>query len=546
MGNVSGGVLAARMLQAEGVDYMFSLVGGHIYTLYDACVDNGIKIIDVRHEEAAAHMAEGLALVTGKPGVCVVTAGPGFTNMITGVANAAVANSPIICISGRSPFREFDTGSLQDLNQIDIIKPLTKMARTIYQTERIPEYVAMGFRHALAGRPGPVYLEIPIDVFFNQVEDSSVEMPHGYRTETQPAGDPSEIERALALLDNAERPVIVAGSGVWWSQAHEELQAFVEKSGIPVFTRNNGRGVVSDNHPLCFGASALSGLFKADVALIVGTQFNHTLAAGKFPPELKAIRVDIDSTAIGHNRAIDVGIVGDAKKVLQQLSDGVKRGSYDEWIETLRQSKRKREERHRPFMESDRAPIHPLRLCVELRTFIDEDTIVCIDGGDISVFGSMTLPTYKPGQHLTNGASSFGCLGTGIPFGLAAKLAKPEKKVLVLCGDGSFGLNAMEFDTALRHNLPIVCVISNDGCWGMVKHDLEGVYGADRIVGCDLPARNYEKVVEALGGHGELVEKPSGIRPAIERALASGKPACVNVLTDPTVSPRNLKSAPRA
>jgi len=539
MATVSGGVLVARMLKAEGVEYLFSLVGGHIYSLYDACVDAGIKIIDVRHEEAAAHMAEGLALVTGKPGVCVVTAGPGFTNMITGTANAAVANSPILCISGHSPLGEFDTGSLQDLNQIDIIKPLTKMSRTVYQTERIPDYIAMAFRHSLAGRPGPVYLEIPMDIFFNEVDDSTIQMPQDYRTETRAAGDPSEIDRALALLKEAKKPVIVAGSGVWWSQAHEELQTFVEKSGIPVFTRNNGRGAVSDDHPLCFGASALSGLFKADVALIIGTQFSYTLASGKFPPDLKIIRVDIEPAEIGHNRAIDIGIVGDAKNVLRQLTEGVEPDSYDEWVETMKQSRANRAEKNRPFMESDNVPIHPMRLCNEVAKFIDEDTIVSIDGGDIAVFGSMLLPTYRPGQHLANGASSFGCLGVGIPFGIAAKLAKPEKKSLVLIGDGSFGLNAMEFCTALRHDLPFVCVISNDGCWGMIKHGMEHVFGADRMVGCDLPPRNYEKVVEALGGYGELVEEPSEIGPAIERAFASGKPACVNVLTNPNVSPRN-------
>ena len=539
MAMVSGGVLAAKMLKAEGVEYIFSLIGGHIYTLYDACLDEGIKIIDVRHEEAAGHMAEGLALVTGKPGVCVVTAGPGFTNMITGTANAAVSNSPIICISGHAAIGENDTGALQDMNQIDVIKPLTKMARTVFQTERIPDYMAMAFRHALAGRPGPVYLEIPIDVFFNQVDDSNIEMPQDYRTSAGPAGDPNEIDKALSLLNGAERPVLVVGSGVWWSQAHEELQAFAEKSGIPVFTRNNGRGAISDNHPLCLGASALSGLYKADVALIVGTQFDYTLNYGKFPAELKIIRVDIDASAIGRNRGVDVGIVGDAGNVLRQLNDGIKSASHTEWVEALGQSKARRAEKLKPFMESENVPIHPLRVCGDLAKIIDEDTIVTIDGGDIAVFGSMTLPTYAPGQHFANGASSFGCLGVGLPFALAAKLAKPEKKVIALCGDGSFGLNAMEFDTALRHNLPIVSVISNDGCWGMIRHGLEDTYGADRMVACDLPQRNYEKVVEALGGYGELVTEPSGIIPAIERALESGKPACVNVLTDPSVSPRN-------
>jgi len=531
MAMVSGGVLAARMLKAEGVEFIFALVGGHIYSLFDACLDVGIKIIDVRHEAAAAHMAEGLALVTGKPGVCLVTAGPGFTNMITGTANAAVASSPIICISGHSPVAGYDRLVLPDLNQIDVIKPLTKMARTVYQTERIPDYMAMAFRSALTGRPGPVYLEIPQDVFYRNVEENDIKMPERYRTETRPAGDPAEIDKALELLKTAKKPVIVIGSGGWWSQAQNALTAFVEKSGIPVFTRNNGRGLISDAHPLCFGASALSGLFKADVALIVGTQLDFTLASGNFPPELKTIWIDIDAEVIGRNRHIDLGIVADARLALEQLHQGVNKGSYSDWVEALEESKRSREEKNKVFTHSDATPIHPMRLCRELKEFVDEDTIVTIDGGDISTFGSQLLPAYKPGQHLANGASTYGCLGVGLPFALAAKAACPDKRVIALCGDGTFGLNGMEFDTAVRHDLPILNVIGNDGCWGMIKYPLEKRYGADRMVGCDLTFRNYERIVQAMGGHGELVEEPSQIRPAIERALASGKPACVNVLT---------------
>lgn len=538
MADVSGGLLAAKMLKAEGVDYIFGLVGGHIYTLFDGCVDVGIRVIDVRHEAAAAHMAEGLALVTGRPGVAVVTAGPGFTNSLTGVANATVANSPMILISGHSPLGGFDTGTLQDLNQIDIIRPLTKLSRTIYQTERIPDYMAMAFRHTQAGRPGPVYLEIPVDVFNRRVDETKVALPAKYRSEARPAGDPEAIEKALDLLGRAERPVVVVGSGVWWSQAHDALKAFVEKSGIPVFTRNNGRGAISDKHPLCFGASALSGLFKADVALIVGTQFDFTLASGRFPETLKVIRVDIEQTAIGHNRGIDVGIVGDARRVFEQLTDGIKSKKFDVWTKTLADARDQRAERLRPFMESSQRPIHPLRLLREMSKFIDEDTIVTIDGGDIGAFGSMVLPTYAPGQHLANGASTFGCLGVGLPFALAAKLALPKKKVMVLIGDGSFGLNAMEFDTAVRHNLPVVMVVSNDGCWGMIKHGIQDVIPNERIVACDLPVNRYEKIVEVLGGYGEYVEDPDQIAPAIERAFASGKPACVNVATDPRVSPR--------
>lgn len=538
MTQVRGGALMARILKQEGVECIFSLAGGHIFPLYEACVENGIRIIDVRHEEAAAHMAEGYAMATGKPGVCVVTAGPGFTNSITGIANAYMANSPIIVISGKSPLSGFDRLPLQDLNQLDIIKPITKFARAVYRTERLAEYTAMAFRHCLAGRPGPVYLEVPIDVFFNMVEEDSIVYPRNYRVEEGPAGNPDAVDRAVALLNQAERPVVVAGSGVFWSGADRALLNFVEKSGFPVYTRNNGRGTVPDDHPLSFGASALSGLFKADTALVVGTQLDFTLASGNFPPELKMIRVDIEASALGHNRDVDVGIVGDAKVVLEQLTAGIKNRPRNEWLKALSSSRQEREEKRRAFYESDNIPIHPLRLLKEMKNYIDHDTVVTIDGGDISVFGGMTLPAYGPGTQLANGNSTYGCLGVGVPFALAAKIARPEKKVLSLIGDGSFGFNAMEFDTAVRHNLPFVCVISNDGCWGMIKHDMEGIVPKNRLVVLDLPNHDYHKLVEVLGGYGERVDNPAEIGPAIERALASGKPACINVITDPRVSPR--------
>lgn len=531
MARISGGTLAAKILKAEGVEFIFTLVGGHIYPLLNACIDEGIKIIDVRHEAAAAHMAEGIALTTGKPGVCLVTAGPGFTNMLTGTANAFVASSPAVYLAGHSPLARFDTLPLQDLNQIDVVKPLTKWARTVFQTERIADYLSMAFRNAVAGRPGPVYLEIPIDVFYGSVEEEKVSIPAGYRTESRPAGDPAQIDKALELLKTAKRPMIVVGSGGWWSQAQHALKAFVEKSGIPAFTRNNGRGLISDAHPLCFGASALSGLFKADVALIIGTQLDFTIASGKFPPELKTIWIDIDAAAIGRNRRIDIGIVADAKAALEQLTCGIKAGNYDEWVQMLKDAKLARDEKNKALTESDNTPIHPLRLCNELKNIVDENTIVTIDGGDISTFGSQIIPTYAPGQHLANGASTFGCLGVGLPFALAAKAAFPEKTVVSLGGDGTFCLNGLEFDTAMRHNLPVLSVIGNDGCWGMIKYPMEKAFGTERIRACDLPFRRYEKIVEALGGHGEFVEEPSQIRPALERALASGKPACVNVLT---------------
>jgi acetolactate synthase-1/2/3 large subunit len=538
MTQVRGGALIARILKQEGIECIFSLAGGHIFPLYEACVENGIKVVDVRHEEAAAHMAEGYALSTGKPGVCVVTAGPGFTNSITGIANAYIANSPIVIIAGKSPLSGFDRLSLQDLNQLDIVKPITKFARAVYETERLAEYTSMAFRHCLAGRPGPAYLEVPIDVFFGMVEEDTIVYPRNYRVKEGPAGNPEAVDKAIELLNQADRPVVVAGSGAFWSCADQALLGFVEKSGIPVFTRNNGRGTVSDDHPLSFGASALSGLFKSDAALIVGTQLDFTLASGNFPREMKMIRVDIETSALGHNRDVDIGIVGDARVVLEQLTAGIKHRPRETWIESLSVSQKEREEKRRVFYESDRIPIHPLRLLNEMKKYIDHDTILTIDGGDISVFGGMTMPAYGPGTQLANGNSTFGCLGVGLPFALAAKIARPEKRVLSLIGDGSFGFNAMEFDTAVRHKLPFVCVISNDGCWGMIKHDMENIVPQDHLVALDLTNHDYHKLVEVLGGYGEKVEKPKDIGPAIERALASGKPACVNVITDPRVSPK--------
>jgi acetolactate synthase-1/2/3 large subunit len=394
--------------------------------------------------------------------------------------------------------------------------------------------MAAAFRHSTSGRPGPSYLEIPMDILYGQVDASTTPLPRDYRPVSAPCGNPEEIQKALDLLKSAKRPVILAGGGVWWSRAHEELRAFVEKSGIPVFTRNAGRGAISDNHPLCFGPFARTGLYKADVALVIGTQFTYTLGAQQLPPQLKMIRVDIDASAIGHNRSIDVGIVGDAKMVLRQLTDGIHAGSFKEWTQILKKSEADRLQRIRPLIESDRTPMHPLRLCHEMKRFIDENTTVCIDGGDISVFGAQGLPVYGPGQQMANGSTSFGCLGVGLPFAIAAKLAKPTQKVILLTGDGSFGLNAMEFDTAIRHDLPIVCVIGNDGCWGMIKNNMSKFYGQGKIVGCDLPMKNYEKIVSAMGGYGEWVENPKDVAPAMERAFASGKPACINVMVDPT------------
>ena len=535
MAKVHGGCLAIRLLKQEGVKYLFGLSGGHINPFFDACMDEGIEVIDTRHEQAAAHMADGWARATGRPGVAAVTAGPGVTDAVTGVANAYEAASPIIVFGGRSPQREFELGSIQDMDQVKLMTPITKWARSVHETRRIPEFLSMAFRHALAGRPGPVYLEIPQDILQAEIDEEQVVMPRAYRTEARPYGDPAMVKAAVELLLKAKRPVIIAGSGVWWSGAGAELQEFIETMRLPLVLIGMGRGVVPEDHPLCFGPTRV-GVREADVVLLIATRLNYNLAFGRpplFAEDVKMGQIDIEAGEVGRNRPIEVGMVGDVKGVLRQMTEEAReRGGRKDspWVEQCQAYARSRQERLRAELYSDKVPIHPLRLCREIADFLDRDATLVMDGGDITVFGATVLRVYEPGHWLDNGP--LGCLGPGLPFALAAKLARPDKQVLLLSGDGSFGLNGMEMDTAIRHKLPVVVVIGNDAAWGMVKHEQEDHYG--RTVGTELRLARYDKMVEALGGHGEYVERPQDIRPALERAFASGLPACVNVRVDPT------------
>ncbi|RJP67867.1 MAG: thiamine pyrophosphate-binding protein [Candidatus Abyssobacteria bacterium SURF_17] len=541
MAKISGGALAAQVIKNDGIKYLFGLVGGHIYPIMENCVELGIGVIDVRHEESAAHMAEGWALATGKPSVCMGTAGPGFTNMLTGIANSFAGGTPMLAIGGRASINEFDTGALQDFNQLDVVKPMTKFARAVYQIERIPDYMGMALRHATSGRPGPAYLEVPKDLLFGEIDVASVQIPECHRMQSPPAGNPRDVERALELIAKAKKPVAFAGGGIWWSQAHEELKQFIEKADIPLYTRSSARGSVPDDHPLCLGPgftlapNVLNVLAEADLLILLSARFGFTFKAGLIPPNLKMIRVDIEPSEMCAGRAPDVGIVGDVGTVLRQFTDGIKKMSHKEWVEQLRSGREQMRQAFEPLLSSDQKPIHPLRLCREVSKFLDRETIICTDGGDMCVWGNLALPAMGPGLFISQASSIFGCLGVGIPYGIAAKLAKPEKRVIVLTGDGAFGLTLMEFDTALRHNVPFVAVIGNDQCWGMIHRPIQNQKGM--TVGCQLAHRRYDKIVEAMGGHGEYVEKPEDIGPAIQRALDSGLPACVNVMTDPEIGP---------
>ncbi len=534
---VHGGLLVARMLKREGVEVVFTLSGGHIAAIYDGCVREGIRVMDTRHEQAAVHAAEGWAKLTRRPGVALLTAGPGVTDGVTGIANAYQGNSPVIVFGGAAPVGHWDQGALQELRHVELVRPITKWARTVVQTQRLAEYTASAFREATSGRRGPVFLECPMDVLNNLIPAQEAVIPApGYRSEGHQRGDPALIERAAALLEHAERPVIFAGSTVWWDDAAASLRSLAERMQAPVFLNGSGRGSLPPDHPLFFSLARRTALSNADLLLLVGTKLDFRLNYGQpplIPPDVKIIWLDTQAEDIGINRGADVGIAGDVGAIMLQISSAL--GSVTDhtpWFATLRAAEDIAREAEDALMHSDAVPIHPLRLCRELRDALDHDAYVIGDGGDIVSFGARVINVWQPGHWLD--AGPMGTLGAGTGYAIAARLANPTAQIALLYGDGAFGLNGMEFETMVRHRLPVVAVIGNDGQWAQIKHPQKAILG--HSTAADLaPGIRYDRMVEALGGYGELVERPEDIRPAIERAFASGKPACVNVLTDPNV-----------
>lgn len=538
MSMINGGHLVARALKQEGVKAIFTLCGASILPIYEGCVDEGIEVIDVRHEQTAAFAAQAWAKITGNPGIAIATAGPGVTNLTTGVANAFRDSIPMIAIGGRTPFTQWDMDPPQDLDHVAHMRPITKWARSVLETSRIPEYLSMAFRQAIGPKPGPVFLEIPQNVLEPAMAEAEIRFPSHYRATVGPQGDPELIEQSVKLLSQAQKPVVFAGGGIWWSQAHHELQRFIELSDTPIFLVGMGRGSIPYGHRLLFNYARRFAVTQADVIAIVGTPIDFRLGYGQpplFSPEAKVIQVDYEPEDIGHNRAVEVGIYGDIKAVLKQLIREAEKSesvSRNEWVDKVRQEELTREKEQEPLLDSDDVPIHPLRLCKEIRDFVDEDATIIGDGGDFISFSARTLRIYHPGHWLDPGR--FGSLGAGPGAAIAARLARPDKQVLLLSGDGSFGLSGMEFDTMVRKKLPIVCVISNDAMWGQTKTYFQS--SGKPPIGVDLShATRYDKLVESLGGYGELVEKPEEIRPALERAFASGLPACLNVVTSSEV-----------
>jgi acetolactate synthase I/II/III large subunit len=531
-----GGLLVAEMLKREGIGIVFTLSAGHLASVYDGCVRRNIRVMDFRHEQSAVHAAEGWAKVTRRPGVALLTAGPGVTDGITGIANAYMAASPMIVIGGAAPISQWDKGALQELPHMDLVRPITKWARSVSQTHRLAEYTEMAYREAITDKPGPVFLECPMDVLNAMIPTSEAVLPRPGEEPSRPLGDQSRIERAVTMLKKAERPVIFGGTTLWWDEAAVPLRTLAERLQAPVFLNGSGRGCLPPDHELFFSRARRTALAGADVLLLVGTKFDFRLNFGQpplIPENTKIIWLDTQARDIGVNRPADIGIHGNVGAIMRQIERGLRQiADHHTWLGALREVEEKGREAEELLMSSDATPIHPMRLCRELRDILEHDAYMVGDGGDIVSYGGRVLHPSEPGHWLD--AGPMGTLGAGPGFAIAAKLAHPEKQVALLLGDGSFGLNGMEFETMVRHKLPIVGVIGNDGQWATIKHPQKAMLG--HSTGSELaPGIRYDRMVEAFGGYGELVERPEQIRPALERAFASGKPACVNVITDPDI-----------
>jgi acetolactate synthase I/II/III large subunit len=567
-----GGRLVARRLKAHGVSRLFTLSGGHLFSIYDGCRAEGIEIVDVRHEQTAAFAAEGWAKVTREVGVCALTAGPGVTNGMSALASAQANHSPMVVLGGRAPAGRWGQGSLQEIDHVPFVAPLTKLAKTAQSPDEIPTLVEAAFAAALAPHGGPTFVDLPLDYVFMEAPDleapgteagdpqaprTGTQYPEapgpgardgaasarGLRDEAPPA---AAIEAAGRLLREAERPVIMAGTDLYWGHGEQALQELAQALKIPVFLNGLARGCLPADHELFLSRTRSQALRGADVALVIGVPMDFRLGfGGAFGDETQIVAIDVAEPPAGkaagrHPREVAVELYGSLGATLSDLRVAATdrrspsaASAGERWLAELRAAESERRQAERAELEDDRAPLHPMRLYGELAKVLGRDAIVIGDGGDFVSYAGRVIDSFQPGCWLDPGP--FGCLGTGPGYALAAKLARPEREVVLLLGDGAFGFAGMEFDTLARHGVNVVGLMGNNGIWALEKHPMEFLYGYS--LAADLrPGTRYDQVVEALGCHGELVERPAQLPGALERAFAAGRPALVNVLTDPAVA----------
>ncbi len=525
-----GGRIVARTLKSRGVEHLFTLSGGHLFSVYDGCREEDIAIVDVRHEQTAAFAAEGMAKATRGIGVAALTAGPGVTNGLSAIASAQANGSPVCVLGGRAPEMRWGSGSLQEIDHLPFVSPLVKSAATVKETGEIAAATAAALDLAATAPSGPTFVDYPMDIVFSEAE---VEIPAAPgAVDAQPAAG---VEEAAALLAGASRPAIMAGTGLYWGRGEEEMRALAEALGIPVFLNGLGRGCLPADHELAFSRARSTALQDADVALVIGVPMDFRLGfGGSFGAETKLVRIDVAPNALTANRLPDVDLVGDVRATLAALREaaGAGEGRTRPWLEQLRNVETEKRAAEQEELNDARSPLHPVRVYRELGEVLDRDAIVVGDGGDFVSYAGRYIDTYQPGCWMDPGP--FGCLGAGPGQAIGAKLAHPDRQVCLLLGDGAFGFAGMEFDTMARHGLGVVGVMGNNGIWALEHHPMKFLYGYS--VAAELrPETRYDELVESLGCDGILVREPGELRPALERAFGSGRPTLVNVLTDPEV-----------
>ena len=546
MEKITGGRLLIRALKAHGIRRLYTLPGAPLFPVYEACLNEGVEVFTGRHESGLIHTAEGWSRATGKPSVALVSPGPGLANSVPGISIAYAECSPIIVLSGIDVPANLGRGGRQELPQVEMCAPITKWSALLSSGSRIPEYIDKAFRIAANGMPGPVHISITTDTFSGliEVEDNTILPPEKTQPTAAAQAEPAMIARILELLSQAERPLIVAGAAAFWSHSGDLLRQFIETVKIPLMTVEQARGIVPDNHPYCFGdgygtvnqAAQLEG--SVDV-LLLGDRLDHPLAYGSCFGSAKMIHICPDANEIGKNHPIECGVACDVRAATAQLVEAAKTRTWEEpskWVAMLRDTRHAQAERVMKMAASTQPGVHPARIALEVEAMLDEQSILAFDGGDFSSWARYCMTARRTGGWLAS--TVLGHLGVGLPYAMGAKMAFPEAKTVVMTGDGALGFSVMEMETAVRYKIPVVVVVANDAAFGVEVYYQQKWFGADRVVGTELTNTRWDLLTESLGGHGEYVDAPEQLRPALERAFASGKPACVNVISQRTPSPQ--------